>query len=371
MFKMKNTKVSSIILAAGYSSRMGRFKPLLTFGHDTAIERVIKTHLHSGIDEMIVVVGHRGNEVKEILKNYNVKFVQNANFAEGMFSSIVSGLKAIEPETAAFFVQPVDIPLVKGYTINSLIKEYSHTEKGILYPTFCGRKGHPPLIDCKYIQAIADSDGNGGLKGILEKYKNDSHCVPSFDEAILKDMDTPGDYENLLAYDMAGAPTRTECDSILSMHQVPEHIISHCREVSKVAMTILASLPSGECTIDRPALEAAALLHDIARREKNHAKKGAVILKQLGYEKVGSIISTHMEIEVDENSKIIENEILYLADKLVKEDRLVPLKERRELSLKAYNIDDSVFKKITSRFEAADQIIRKIEKMTGTGFIYG
>jgi CTP:molybdopterin cytidylyltransferase MocA len=89
MFKMENKKISSIILSAGYSSRMGNFKPLLKFGEDTAVETIVKTHMNAGIDHIIVVVGHRGNEVREALKNYNVKCVQNENYSEGMFSSVV------------------------------------------------------------------------------------------------------------------------------------------------------------------------------------------------------------------------------------------------------------------------------------------
>jgi putative nucleotidyltransferase with HDIG domain len=371
MYKMQNKKISSIILSAGYSSRMGSFKPLLKFGDHTAVEKIIKTHQNAGIEDIIVVVGHRGDEVREAIKSCKVTCVKNENYAEGMFSSVLRGAEAIDSETGAFFIQPVDIPLVKAYTINSLKREYLTSDKGIFYPTFCGRKGHPPLIDCNYTQAIVESDGEGGLKKILEKYKDDSVFCPTFDEAVLRDMDTPEDYENLIAYYSSVAPTRKECESILSMYLLPENIVNHCREVAKTALSIADSLKGNECEIDRSSLEAAALLHDIARREKHHAEKGADLLKELGYEKVGSIISTHMEIEVAEIDKITENEILYLADKLVKEDRIMPLQERLELSLKAFNCDDHAYKKITGRFEAADKIIRKIEKMTQKGFIYG
>jgi molybdenum cofactor cytidylyltransferase len=210
MFKMKNKKISSIILSAGFSSRMGSFKPLLKFGDYTAIETIIKAHLNSGINDIVVVIGHRGDEVREALEEYKVKFVKNENYAQGMFSSVVSGLQAIEREAGAFLVQPVDIPLVKENTIKSLQSQYIHSDKGIIYPTFCGRKGHPPLIDCKYKQEILDSNGDGGLKRILEKYKDDAEYYPTFDEAVLKDMDTPEAYEILLAYYFSEEPTRNE-----------------------------------------------------------------------------------------------------------------------------------------------------------------
>ncbi len=197
---MKKGKIASIVLAAGYSSRMGIFKPLLKFGEFTAVKTVVNTHKSSGVDDIIVVTGYRGSEVMNELRDADVKCVLNENYSRGMFSSVLKGVGALDENTAAFFVQPVDVPLVKKRTIEVLKYKYLEYDKGIIYPVFCEEKGHPPLIDCKYKQAIADSNGDGGLKKILENYKDDSLDVPVFDETILMDMDTKKDYIRLLKY---------------------------------------------------------------------------------------------------------------------------------------------------------------------------
>ncbi|WHH58654.1 DVU_1551 family NTP transferase [Petroclostridium sp. X23] len=368
---MRNDRIASIIVSAGYSSRMGSFKPLLKFGETTAVEMVVNAHKSAGIDEIIVVTGHKGCEVAEKLNHLDVRCVPNESYRQGMFSSVWKGVETLDTDIAAFFLHPVDIPLVKRETVEMLKSKYIEHGKGILYPEFCGDKGHPPLIDCKYKKAILDDDGYGGLKKILENFADDALCVPVFDESVLMDMDTPEDYERLLEYFYSGAPSRKECHAIMNHYNIPKHIVSHCIQVAGVSNDILNNLKRTGCELDRSALEAAALLHDIARKERNHAKIGGKIIEEIGYKKVGAIIATHTDIKVDEDDMITENEILYLADKLVKEDKVVALKDRFALALKAYGDHPEVLMKIKNRWDAANKIIRKIEKRTGRGFHYG
>lgn len=364
-------RIASIVVAAGYSSRMHSFKPFLRFGEYTAVEMVVHTLKRSGIDDIIVVTGHRSCEVMEKLKGSGVRCVMNENYSQGMYSSVLKGLEALDEEYAAFFMQPVDVPLIKKHTLELLKSKYQESGKGVLYPVFCGKRGHPPLIDTKYKQAIIESDGEGGLKRILENFSEDSIDVPVLDEAVLMDMDTKEDYERLLKYFYFGAPNRNECDTILNAYHVPEHIVKHCAEVARVSGVLLGCLRISGYELDGAALEAAARLHDIARKEKRHELVGGRILAEMGYEHVGHIISTHTDIEVNEDKKVTENEILYLADKLVKEDKMMPLGQRLRQCLEAYGDDSEAAEKIESRFEAAGKIIKKLEKILGIGFIDG
>ena len=368
---MKNTSLAVIIVSGGYSSRMGSFKPFLKFGEKTAIEMIIDTYKSAGINNIIVVAGYQGNEVAEKLNESGTTCIQNENYAGGMFTSVRKGVKALDNSASAFFMQPVDIPLVKKVTIEALKNKYLESGKGIIYPDFCGRMGHPPLIDGKYREAILRSNGEGGLKKILEEFSHDSIHVPVFDKAVLMDMDTKEDFEKLLGYFNTTAPDMEECCSILDIYKVPENIISHCREVTEVSIEILRSLVNAGCELDEYALKAAAMLHDIARNEKNHARAGEKILQEIGYGKVGSIIGSHTDIEVEDKGTITESEILYLADKLVKEDKVISIEERFNHSLNKYKDNPEALRKIENRRDAAFKIIEKIEAATGQGFIYG
>jgi putative nucleotidyltransferase with HDIG domain len=367
---MKKNSFAAIIVAAGYSSRMGDFKPLLKFGEYTAVEMLINTFKASGIDNIIVVVGYRGNEIIEILKNLKVKWIENENYSKGMYSSVIKGLELLDEENSGFFMIPVDIPLIKKNTVEILKEQYLKKNKGIIYPSFNEKLGHPPFIDCKYKSIIKQGNNEGGLKNILEKFKEDSVKVPVFDKSILMDMDTKEDYEKLIQYFNLQSPSIEECYCILNLHDVPNNIIKHCSEVSRITLNILNKLNENGYNFNENVLQASALLHDLARMEKNHAEAGAKILKNLGYEQVGNIISTHMDIEVDETEDITENEILYLADKVIKENKFVKLQERfSEYSLK-FAGNFQALNKIQKRFDEADKIEKKIKNIVGKNFSY-
>ena len=102
--------VSAIVLAAGYSSRMGKFKPLLPLGNKTIIERVVDLFLESGINDIRVVVGYRGGELLPLLKKMGVSCITNEDFEQGMFSSVKAGVKSLDQDLRAFFLLPADIP---------------------------------------------------------------------------------------------------------------------------------------------------------------------------------------------------------------------------------------------------------------------
>jgi molybdenum cofactor cytidylyltransferase len=367
---MKNGKIASIVLAAGYSSRMNSFKPFLEFGGRTAVETVVNTLKDAGIEKIIVVVGYRGSEVEDKLKDSGVICIRNENYSQGMYSSVLKGVKFLDESIEAFFIMPVDIPLVKKHTLELMKREYRRCGKGILYPVYCGKRGHPPLIDIKYRHPILSGSGEGGLERMLLNFPEDSMEVAVFDSMVIMDMDEKKDYNALLNHYLSCAPNRSECNAILKSYNVPENIVRHCMEVARVSLEILEHLKCCGHVLDAAALEAAAMLHDIAKGEKNHDMKGAAILKEIGYERVGYIISTHIDLDVDENGMITENEILYLADKLVKGDRIMPLEERRAQYMSVYNENTEAQDKINKRFDTAGKILQKIKRISGKGLIY-
>ncbi|TCO71827.1 DVU_1551 family NTP transferase [Marinisporobacter balticus] len=367
---MKKNRIAAIIIAAGYSSRMNSFKPLLKFENGTAIERLVDTYRRFGIEDIYVVVGHRGKEIIEKLKGFEVTFVLNESYPQGMFSSIKKGIMELDKDIDAFFMQPVDIPLIKIQTLERLKNSYARCDKGVFYPIFSEKKGHPPLIDCKYKDRILNSNSDGGLKRVLEVFQEDSLCVPVFDKAILMDMDKKEDYEKLSAYDQQNAPTKEECLEIMVQYHVPDPIIKHCEVVESVACIIYNEVNSCGIYLNEHALFAAARLHDIARKEKNHALLGANMIKSIGYDFVGDIIASHMDIKICEEGPITEKEILYLADKLVKEENICEMDERFGQALQDNRDNPKAIEKINERWLAAKAIIKKIERINGKGFMY-
>ncbi len=205
------------------------------------------------------MVGHRHEEIEEVLKDENVTVVYNEAYDKGMFSSIQKGLSAIDEHMNAFYMHPVDIPLVKGESFERLFETYLQKKGGVVYPIFLGRKGHPPLIDMKYKEHILLSDGEGGLKRVLEAFNKDASYVGVCDQSVLMDMDTKEDYERLCVYEKRNAPTEQECLAIMHDYGVEEHIIAHCQAVEKMLQNILKELSCTSVLFDDDALLVAAL----------------------------------------------------------------------------------------------------------------
>ncbi len=112
---------AAIVLAGGFSTRMNSFKPLLPLGESTVTGHVIDTFLSAGV-EVFLVVGHRRDEIKASIKGRDITIVDNPAYRQGMFSSIRAGIRRLRPAHQAFFVLPVDIPLVRPATIRRLME---------------------------------------------------------------------------------------------------------------------------------------------------------------------------------------------------------------------------------------------------------
>jgi molybdenum cofactor cytidylyltransferase len=107
---------SAIVLAAGLSSRMRELKPLLPLDGVPAVLRVAGAYRAVGL-EPVVVLGFGAELVAPVLERHGVSYVVNHGFEDGMYSSVRCGVRALPPDTRAFFVHPVDCALVRSETL--------------------------------------------------------------------------------------------------------------------------------------------------------------------------------------------------------------------------------------------------------------
>lgn len=355
-------RIAVIVLSAGYSSRMSDFKPLLKFGDKTALEYIIDTFHKAGIMDIIVVAGHNSEKIQNSCKGLEVDFVYNSNYPEGMYTSVVEGVKNLDEKIGGFFILPVDIPLVKDRTIIEIKETFKQSEKGIIHPVFNGKRGHPPLISSCYKEKIVDNRGDGGLKRLLEDHNMDSLDIQVVDQAILLDMDTKEEYMRLLEYyKNSKIPNLDECRAILNKYCVWKNVIKHCEKVREVAMKITEALINKGFRLNSTLIEAAALLHDVERDKPEHAVKGWELLNKLGYCDVADIIKEHMDI-IPERNSITEKEIVYLSDKMVIGDKVVSIKERFKGPLDKFKENKKVLEIIKRRKMNTEIIAGKINK---------
>lgn len=196
-----NYDITAIILTAGYSSRMGLFKPLLRIGDKTAIECVIRSLADTGVDQITAVVGYKKELLRQLLIDKRVRAVYNSRFDEGMFTSIQTGIKAtLDVHIKGFLLFLVDCPLVPPEIIMKVIEAHREHPDSFIVPCFKGKKGHPLLIPKQYAKEILDYDGDGGLKAITSKYDDKMIKIEVDDESVVLDMDTKEGYEEILQY---------------------------------------------------------------------------------------------------------------------------------------------------------------------------
>jgi molybdenum cofactor cytidylyltransferase len=193
----KTADVVGIILAAGQSSRMGAFKPLLPFGNTTVIEHTID-YLRRGadIETIIVVVAHRAAEIKAHLQNSDIIFATNPEANSAMAASILYGVRALPRKAQAVVITPVDHPAVPSEVVMQLVNEW---RQGALFviPTNLGRGGHPVLIDLKFRDELLNLDPTRGLKSLFDAHREEVTRVAVNSNYIARDMDTWDDYRSL------------------------------------------------------------------------------------------------------------------------------------------------------------------------------
>jgi molybdenum cofactor cytidylyltransferase len=189
-----NAFVSAILLAAGESKRMGKPKLLLPFGDSTIVEQAINSLLNSKINELIIVVGYRAEELVGKIAKKPVKIVLNRQYQQGISTSIIAGLKTVDKDTRGIMIALGDQPLVDSRTIDRLIEEFQKHDRGIIIPVCQGRRGHPVIFPIKYEEELLQLEGDVGGKQIVKDHPDEVLEVAVNCEGILIDIDTVGTY---------------------------------------------------------------------------------------------------------------------------------------------------------------------------------
>lgn len=360
----QQTPPSVIILAAGMSSRCGRFKPLLPLGDETILERVIRIYHDAGVGDILVVAGWRADDLAPVIHRMHARVVLNLHYERGMFSSVMTGIAGLSDTCPAFFIHPVDIPMVRPQTVICLREAFTREGNGIYYPVVTGERGHPPLISGSYRKDLIAWNGSDGLRGFLSQYEPDARDISVADRFIIQDIDSSEDYhravESLSRYDI---PSDDECRML--MKDVSETIRRHCDAVAIEAERIGTRLNAAGCCLDISLMVAAARVHDIARAYPDHATAGAQILRCHGFGRVADIVALHMNFSAAEDAPITEAEVVYIADKQVQADRVTGVEARFESKLQRHAADPDICRYILKRRDHARKSLQRIEARIG------
>jgi molybdenum cofactor cytidylyltransferase len=184
--------VDGVVLAAGFSQRAGRFKPILDLLGVPVLERCIR-NMSPVCDYIIVVGGHRIEEIVKITRHLpKVTVVKNEFFEQGMFSSVQCGIRSVKGDR--FFIIPGDQPVVKTETFIQLMS----VDGEIVIPRYNGKKGHPVLFDSRLIPEILALSPTAILRDFI--HSKTSAVVDVEDPGIGMDIDTNEDFKRVERY---------------------------------------------------------------------------------------------------------------------------------------------------------------------------
>jgi molybdenum cofactor cytidylyltransferase len=183
--------VSAIVLAAGRSSRMGKLKQLMPLGKSTILEQTLDNLLGSKASEVIVVLGHKAEEITKRLSGRPVKVVVNPLYRKGMGTSIAAGLKFLDSQAQAVMLVLGDQPYVDSATIDKLLDAFVKKDKGIVIPVYKKQRGHPLIFDRRYQAQLSKLKGDIGGREIIKENPKDVLEVPVKCEGVVIDIDTP------------------------------------------------------------------------------------------------------------------------------------------------------------------------------------
>jgi molybdenum cofactor cytidylyltransferase len=377
-------------------SQPAESKALFPLGNLTAIERVVGSLLEAGADDVVVVTGHAAAEVAPVVKELGARPAHNAGYQQGMFSSVQTGVRALAPSEDPFFVLPVDCALVKPAVLGSLMEHHRQMAgagRGVVYYPVChGRRGHPPLISFVYRDEIlrAEAQETGGLQDFLQRCSVQEVEVEVEDLTILIDMDTLEDYERvarLAQYLDAGRTTGVSAggsrgsvardlplglsddDSryLRALLCPPEELILHAEAVAAAGTVLARSVHEHLPSIDVQLVRSACLLHDLVKGGHRHAAMAEQLLTNLGLYRLAEVVGAHMSMPPEKlhTAALNEEQLVYLADKLVVGDQVAGVEERAARSMAKQVGNPDGLQAAKARTEVAWTIAGKVESLLG------
>jgi molybdenum cofactor cytidylyltransferase len=192
------SKIAGLLLAAGTSSRMGTPKQLLQAGGQSLLRRTLDQALHSDLELVALVLGFRAQEIMEnltgALKHAKLRIVENKNYGEGISTSIVAGLSAVEEHSDHVMIILADMPHVTSSLINLLIRRTMESRLPLGAIITKNRRSHPVVIGRRFYEALHHLRGDTGARELFVKYPDQLCLVEPEEDYEDVDIDTLEDY---------------------------------------------------------------------------------------------------------------------------------------------------------------------------------
>jgi molybdenum cofactor cytidylyltransferase len=186
-------KIAAIVLAAGQSRRMGSENKLLAeLGGKPMVRHVAEAVAASKAASMTVVLGHEADTVRAALADLKPSYAYNPDYAEGLSTSMKTGLAAVGEEVDGVVICLGDMPMVSTAIIDKMIAAFDPVEgRAIVVPTRRGKRGNPVLFAKRFFEEMARVSGDVGARHLIGNHEDLAVEIEVDDESVLTDIDTP------------------------------------------------------------------------------------------------------------------------------------------------------------------------------------
>ena len=120
-----------IILAAGFSSRLGRCKALARVRSVTLLRRTLAQVAQCAPAKIVVVLPRRAGRYRVEARRFKVIFAVNPRRADGLSSSVRRGLAAVRYSPAVLLL-PVDLATLRPRDLARLIRRWCTARRCVI-----------------------------------------------------------------------------------------------------------------------------------------------------------------------------------------------------------------------------------------------
>jgi molybdenum cofactor cytidylyltransferase len=187
------SRVAAVVLAAGSSTRMGRNKLLLDLAGETVVRRAVGAAIESGVERVLVVLGHEADRVRSQLDGLACEVVVNPDHERGVGTSLHAGIRAAG-DADAVVVLLADMPFVSAAMIRDVVERHRSTGAPLVLSRYGDVQAPPTLYSRElFAEVLAEPDERCG-KRIAQRHADDA-VIARWPEAALRDLDVAEDYE--------------------------------------------------------------------------------------------------------------------------------------------------------------------------------
>jgi molybdenum cofactor cytidylyltransferase len=181
---------------------MGRPKLLLSLGGKTVLEHVVSAVLDGGVENVLIVVAPGADPLAELASSTGAEVLRLDDDTPDMRATCVRGLAWMQerwrPEPSdGWLLLPADHPTTSSAVVAALLAAARTSDRSIVIPVHQGRRGHPAWLSWAHVNAIAALSADQGLNTFIRSHAGDTLEFFWESEEILRDLDTPADYERL------------------------------------------------------------------------------------------------------------------------------------------------------------------------------